>query len=121
MAIGAAIVLALTFAPYALMKDARRAAAYIQIPLKHATAAAPESESTVAAPAPTPAAAPAPAPAFDVAGWYAGRGDDPSRHALLVQSLDGRVTLAEQNADVTYNPASLVKLTTSLTVLHKLG
>jgi D-alanyl-D-alanine carboxypeptidase/D-alanyl-D-alanine-endopeptidase (penicillin-binding protein 4) len=114
MLVGAAVILALTFAPYALMKDARRAAAaYIQVPLKQATSAAPAS----AAPAPT---AP-PAPAFDVVGWYSGRGDDPGRHALLVQSLDGRVTLAEHNADAAYNPASLVKLTTSLTALHKLG
>jgi D-alanyl-D-alanine carboxypeptidase/D-alanyl-D-alanine-endopeptidase (penicillin-binding protein 4) len=114
MVIGAAAILALTFAPYALMKDARRAAvAYIQVPLSRAAPAVPAS----AVPAPTPA----PAPAFDVAGWYTGRGDDPARHALLVQSLDGRVTLAEHNADAAYNPASLVKLTTSLVALHKLG
>ena len=114
MLIGAAVILALTFAPYALMKDARRAAAaYIQIPLVRATSAVPAS----AVPAPTQP----PAPAFDVAGWYAGRGDDPARHALLVQSHDGRVTLAEHNADAAYNPASLVKLTTSLVALRKLG
>jgi D-alanyl-D-alanine carboxypeptidase/D-alanyl-D-alanine-endopeptidase (penicillin-binding protein 4) len=114
MLIGAAAILALTFAPYALLKDARRAAvSYIQVPLARATSAVPAS----AVPAPTPA----PAPAFDVAGWYSGRGDDPGRHALLVQSLDGRATLAEHNADAPLNPASLVKLTTSLVALHKLG
>jgi len=114
MLTGAAVILALTFAPYALMKDARRAAAaYIQIPLVKATSAVPAS----AVPAPTQP----PAPAFDVAGWYAGRGDDPARHALLVQSNDGRVTLAEHNADAAYNPASLVKLTTTLVALRKLG
>lgn len=114
MLIGAAAILALTFAPYALMKDARRAVTtYIQVPLSRAASAVPAS----AVPAPTPA----PAPAFDVAGWYSGRGDDPARHALLVQSLDGRVTFAEHNADAAYNPASLVKLTTSLVALHKLG
>lgn len=114
MLIGAAAILALTFAPYALMKDARRAAAaYIHLPLRQSATSAPAA----AVPAPTPP----PAPAFDVAGWYAGRGDDPARHALLVQSLDGRATFAEHNADVAYNPASLVKLTTSLTALRKLG
>ena len=114
MLVGAAIILALTFAPYALVKDARRAAAaYIEVPLRRATSAVPAS----AVPAPTPA----PTPAFDVVSWYAGRGDDPGRHALLVQSLDGRVTLAEHNADAAYNPASLVKLTTSLVALRKLG
>ncbi|MDT5270575.1 MAG: hypothetical protein QOH49_2761 [Acidobacteriota bacterium] len=112
MLIGAAAILTLTFAPYALMKDARSAAvAYINVPLSRATSTVPAS----AVPAPTPA------PAFDVAGWYTGRGDDPARHALLVQSLDGRVTFAEHNADAAYNPASLVKLTTSLVALHKLG
>ena len=110
MTIGAAIVLTLTFAPYALISDARKAVTtYIHIPLNPAPASA--------VPAPTPA----PIPAFDVAGWYTAREDDPGRHALLVQSNDGRVTLAEHNADVVYNPASLVKLTTSLVVLRKLG
>ncbi|HEX8118451.1 MAG TPA: D-alanyl-D-alanine carboxypeptidase, partial [Pyrinomonadaceae bacterium] len=91
----------------------RAAAAYIHAPLRGATSPAPAS----AIPAPTPA----PAPAFDAAGWYAARGDDPNRHALLVQSLDGRTTLAEHNPDAALNPASLVKLTTSLTALRKLG
>ncbi len=114
MLIGAAVILALTFAPYALMKDARRAAAaYIQVPLAQATSAMPASA--------VPAPATPPAPTFDVAGWYAGRGDDPARHALLVQSNDGRATFAEHNADAVYNPASLVKLTTSLVALRKLG
>ncbi|HEX8335269.1 MAG TPA: D-alanyl-D-alanine carboxypeptidase [Pyrinomonadaceae bacterium] len=114
MLIGAAAILALTFAPYALMKDARRAAAaYIQVPFGQATS----TVSASAVPAPTPP----PAPAFDVEGWYAGRGDDPARHALLVQSVDGRHTLAEHNPDASYNPASLVKLSTSLVALRKLG
>jgi len=109
MVIGVAVILALTFTPYALIMKARQAVTtYIEVPL---------SPAAPVVPAPTPA----PAPTFDVAGWYTGRGDDPARHALLVQSFDGGVTLAEQNADVTYNPASLVKLTTSLVALRKLG
>jgi D-alanyl-D-alanine carboxypeptidase/D-alanyl-D-alanine-endopeptidase (penicillin-binding protein 4) len=112
MLIGAAVIIALTLAPYALVSDARRAVAtYIHVPLNPAPASA--------EPAPTPA--PAPAPTFDVAGWYSAREDDPARHALLLQSTDGRVTLAEHNADIAYNPASLVKLTTSLVALRKLG
>ena len=108
--IGVAVILALTFTPYALLQSARRAVTtYIQVPLSPAPASA------------VPAPSPVPPPTFDVAGWYAGRGDDPARHALLVQSLDGSVTLAEHNADMTYNPASLVKLTTSLVALRKLG
>jgi D-alanyl-D-alanine carboxypeptidase/D-alanyl-D-alanine-endopeptidase (penicillin-binding protein 4) len=110
MTIGAAVILALTFTPYALVQSARRAVTtYIHVPAGPAPASA------------VPAPSPAPAPAFDVAGWYTGRGDDPARHALLVQSFDGRVTLAEHNADVAYNPASLVKLSTSLVALRKLG
>ena len=110
MTIGAAVIIALTFTPYALVQNARKAVTtYIHVPVNSVPASA--------VPAPTPAAA----PAFDVAGWYTSRGDDPARHALLVQSFDGRVTFAEYNADVPYNPASLVKLTTSLVALNKLG
>jgi D-alanyl-D-alanine carboxypeptidase/D-alanyl-D-alanine-endopeptidase (penicillin-binding protein 4) len=115
MTIGAAIILALTFAPYALVSDARRAVTtYIGVPLGKGDAPAAPA-AAVAAPTP------APLPAFDVAGWYSSREDDPGRHALLVQSTDGRVTLAEHNADASYNPASLVKLATSLVALRKLG
>lgn len=108
--IGAAVILALTFTPYALVSKARRAVtAYIHVP------SAPAAQTAPAAPTPVPT------PAFDAARWYMDRGDDPARHALLVQSFDGRTTLAEHNADVAYNPASLVKLTTSLVALRRLG
>jgi serine-type D-Ala-D-Ala carboxypeptidase/endopeptidase (penicillin-binding protein 4) len=112
LVIGVAIILALTFTPYALVKRARTAVvAYIQVPARPAY-------TEVASPTPTPTPAP---PAFDVVSWYRERGEDPSSHAVLVQSFDGGTTLAEENADVGYNPASLVKLTTSLVALHKLG
>ena len=110
LVLGAAVLVALTFTPYALVSDARRAVTtYIHLPVNPAPASA--------VPAPTPA----PVPPFDVAGWYAERGDDPARHALLVQSFDGRVTFAEHNADAAYNPASLVKMATTLVALRKLG
>jgi D-alanyl-D-alanine carboxypeptidase/D-alanyl-D-alanine-endopeptidase (penicillin-binding protein 4) len=114
MVIGAAVILALTFAPYALVSRARQAVTtYIHVPVGRA----PADPAAPAAPEPqTPAA-----PAFDVAGWYVAREDDPARHALLAQSADGRATLADHNADVAYNPASLVKLTTTLVALRKLG
>jgi D-alanyl-D-alanine carboxypeptidase/D-alanyl-D-alanine-endopeptidase (penicillin-binding protein 4) len=108
--LGFAIILALTFAPYALVSRARQAVtAYIRVPVNPAPAA------------PIPAPTPEPVPAFDAARWYADRGDDPARHALLVQSADSRATLAEHNTDVGYNPASLVKLATSLAALKRLG
>jgi D-alanyl-D-alanine carboxypeptidase len=40
---------------------------------------------------------------------------------VLVQSLDGGSTLAEHNADIAFNPASVMKLSTTLTALAKFG
>lgn len=108
--VGVAVVAALTFTPYALVSRARKAvAAYIAVPDTPAL-------QELSRPTPTPQP-----PAFDVARWFTDRGEDPARHGVLVQSFDGRVTLAEQNADVGFNPASLVKLSTTLTSLRKLG
>lgn len=108
--VGVAIVVALTFTPYALLSRARKAvAAYVAVPDTPAL-------QEISRPTPTPQP-----PAFDVVGWYTGRGEDPARHGVLVQSFDGSVTLAEHNADVGFNPASLVKLSTTLTTLRKLG
>ena len=98
----------MTITPYALVTRARKAvAAYIAVPESDAL-------KELAAATPTP-------PPFDVVRWYSDRGDDPSRHALFVQSLDGKTTFAEHNADAALNPASLVKLTTTLVSLSKLG
>jgi serine-type D-Ala-D-Ala carboxypeptidase/endopeptidase (penicillin-binding protein 4) len=108
--VGVAIVVALTFTPYALLSRARKAvAAYVAVPDSPAL-------QEISRPTPTPQP-----PAFDVVRWYTERGEDPARHGVLVQTFDGSVTLAEHNADVGFNPASLVKLSTSLTTLHKLG
>ena len=111
--IGVAIILALTFTPYALISRARQAvAAYA-----HLDSEAPAAAVAVSTPTPLPA------PAFDVVRWYTDRGDDPARHGVLVEpcSNSGGVALAEDNPDVGFNPASLVKLSTSLTALKKLG
>ena len=108
--VGVAIVAALTFTPYALISRARKAvAAYVSVPESPAL-------RELARPTPTPQP-----PAFDVVRWLNERGEDPARHGVLVQSFDGRVTLAEHNADAGFNPASLVKLSTSLVSLTKLG
>jgi D-alanyl-D-alanine carboxypeptidase/D-alanyl-D-alanine-endopeptidase (penicillin-binding protein 4) len=109
LAIGVAVILALTFTPYAVISRARKAVvAYVEIPESPAL-----RELAQATPTPTPA--------FDVVGWYVERGEDPSKHAVFVQAFDGSATFAEHNADVGFNPASLVKLTTSLVSLSKLG
>lgn len=60
-------------------------------------------------------------PQFDVALWYGTRGEEPEKHGVLIQTLDGGRVFASHNADTTFNPASLVKLATSLVALKKLG
>ena len=60
-------------------------------------------------------------PAFDASQWYLARNEAPETHGVLIETLDGKRTLASLNADVTFNPASLVKLSTSLLALKKLG
>jgi D-alanyl-D-alanine carboxypeptidase/D-alanyl-D-alanine-endopeptidase (penicillin-binding protein 4) len=61
------------------------------------------------------------APGFDTAAWYLARNEAPETHGVLIETLDGKRTFASLNADVTFNPASLVKLATSLLALKKLG
>ncbi|HEV7378107.1 MAG TPA: D-alanyl-D-alanine carboxypeptidase, partial [Pyrinomonadaceae bacterium] len=60
-------------------------------------------------------------PSFDAASWYAARGETPETHGVLIESLDGKHALASLNANATFNPASLLKLATSLVALKKLG
>lgn len=60
-------------------------------------------------------------PPFDAAQWYLARNESPETHGVLIETLDGNRTFASLNADVTFNPASLVKLATSLLALKKLG
>jgi len=62
-----------------------------------------------------------PPPTFDAAVWLAVRGEEPEGHGFLIETLDGRRTLASHNADTGFNPASLLKLATSLVSLRKLG
>jgi len=109
LALGLVAVLVLTFTPYALLHRARQAVAAV-IHVEESPALDETARQQ-----------PPPAPPFDVTGWYAGRGEDPARHGVLVQSCDGRQTFAEHNADTAFNPASLVKLSTSLVALRRLG
>ncbi|MCA1593616.1 MAG: D-alanyl-D-alanine carboxypeptidase [Acidobacteria bacterium] len=105
---GLVAILILTFTPYALLSSARHAVA---------TAVQPIPDSVYLQQVEPPTAT----PRFDVADWYAAHGEDPARHAMLVESMDGQHVFAEHNADATFNPASLVKLTTSLVALRQLG
>jgi D-alanyl-D-alanine carboxypeptidase/D-alanyl-D-alanine-endopeptidase (penicillin-binding protein 4) len=60
-------------------------------------------------------------PVFDVAVWYAARNEAPETHGVLIESLDHDRLFASHNADEVFNPASLIKLSTSLVALKKLG
>jgi D-alanyl-D-alanine carboxypeptidase/D-alanyl-D-alanine-endopeptidase (penicillin-binding protein 4) len=78
--------------------------------------------TTVDAPRTAPVVKPADLkPTFDAASWYAARGESADTHGVLIETLDGQHLLASLNADATFNPASLLKLATSLVALKKLG
>ncbi|HEV2763416.1 MAG TPA: D-alanyl-D-alanine carboxypeptidase [Pyrinomonadaceae bacterium] len=111
LAVGTVVVLTLSFVPYTLTKlsDAGRR-------LVSTVSARPEGAG--AQPAPP---APPRTPEFDVAAWYMSHEEEPEKQGVLVETLDGRRLLASHNADTQFNPASLVKLATTLAVLRKLG
>jgi D-alanyl-D-alanine carboxypeptidase/D-alanyl-D-alanine-endopeptidase (penicillin-binding protein 4) len=58
---------------------------------------------------------------FDAASWYAERGEEPEAHGVMIESLNHDRLFASHNADEVFNPASLIKLATSLVALKKLG
>lgn len=60
-------------------------------------------------------------PGFDAEGWLAERVEDKNLHAVLFASLEPGRTLARHNIDKPFNPASVVKLATTLVALKKLG
>lgn len=57
---------------------------------------------------------------FAYAESLAARGFKPDNQGFIVTTMNGEV-LAEHNADVNFNPASVVKIATSLTAISKLG
>jgi D-alanyl-D-alanine carboxypeptidase/D-alanyl-D-alanine-endopeptidase (penicillin-binding protein 4) len=71
--------------------------------------------------APSSAKPPDNKPSFDAAAWYQTRDESAETHGVLIETQDGKRTLTSLNPDVTFNPASLVKLSTSLVALKKLG
>ena len=50
-----------------------------------------------------------------------GRGENLADQGVLIESYEGGAIVAEHNADIAFNPASVMKLATSLTALAKLG
>lgn len=107
--IGTLIATALSFFPYTLTRQL--------------LAKEPAVASFVAARLPETSAPrlAAGAPEFDAASWYAAHGDAPETHGLLIESYDHNRLYASHNPDTTFNPASLIKLSTSLVALKKLG
>ena len=115
LAAGVAVVAVLTFFPYTLTlaeRAGRNAVNTVRETWRGAAGSGAVAE--VRPPAPPP-------PQYDAALWYGSRGQEPEKHGVLVQTYDGRQVLAAHNADTTFNPASLVKLATTLVALRKLG
>ena len=109
LAIGTVIAVALSFIPYFLIPRATG-----EPSLAAASVSAPALESV----APKRARG---EPVFDAASWYAARGEEPETHGVLIETLDQERVLASHNADQAFNPASLIKLATSLAVLRRFG
>jgi D-alanyl-D-alanine carboxypeptidase/D-alanyl-D-alanine-endopeptidase (penicillin-binding protein 4) len=117
VSVGAILIAALTFFPYTLTvveQASRRVARAVEQRLPAGTSQAAPAVEAVEPP-------PATLPRFDVALWYSSRGEEPEKQGVLVQSWDGRQLYASHNADTQFNPASLVKLTTTLYALRQLG
>lgn len=60
-------------------------------------------------------------PEVDIASWYGEHNQDPETHAVLVETLAPGRVITSHNADKLFNPASIIKLATSLAALRKLG
>ncbi|HEX5706240.1 MAG TPA: D-alanyl-D-alanine carboxypeptidase, partial [Pyrinomonadaceae bacterium] len=105
-AAGLAVVLFLTFIPYTLLTRARQAVISVVSPSDVSTRAVEPPQAV--------------APPIDVERWYAEHDERPELHGVLVESGD-RAVLADHNADKTFNPASLIKLATTLLVLKRMS
>jgi serine-type D-Ala-D-Ala carboxypeptidase/endopeptidase (penicillin-binding protein 4) len=113
LALGALVIAVLTAFPYTLTLARRAGARVADAAIQRlAPATDPSFEAEINRP---------PEPAFDVATWYAVRSEEPERHGVLIESYDGRQVFAAHNADTSFNPASLVKLATTLVALKRLG
>ena len=112
---GLLVVAVLTFFPYTLTLAGRAGRTVVDKVRERIDGSAPPPVAADVRPAVPPP------PQFDAANWYGSRGDEPERHGVLVQTFDGRQVFAAHNADTTFNPASLVKLATTLVALRRLG
>ena len=113
LVLGALVIAVLTAFPYTLTLARRAGARVADAAVRQL---APTSDPSFEAEINRP-----PEPAFDVATWYATRGEELERHGVLIETYDGRQVFAAHNADTSYNPASLVKLATTFVALKRLG
>jgi serine-type D-Ala-D-Ala carboxypeptidase/endopeptidase (penicillin-binding protein 4) len=60
-------------------------------------------------------------PEVDIASWYSEHNQDPETHAVLLETLAPGRVITSHNADKLFNPASIIKLNTSLAALRRLG
>lgn len=117
VSVGALVVAALTFFPYTLRvveQAGSRVANAVHDKIPAGISRPAPDTGTVAPPV-------AELPRFDVALWYGSRGEEPEKQGVLIESWDGRQVYASHNSDTGFNPASLVKLTTTLVALRTLG
>jgi len=108
--LGVIIIATLSYIPYSLTLFPR-----MGLSSTPAVSTLPVSAENVPAPL-TP-----PPPPFDAASWYISRAAEPEKHGALIETFDGRRVLTSHNADTGFNPASLLKLATSLVALRRLG
>jgi hypothetical protein len=57
----------------------------------------------------------------DFTGALTAEGRDPSKHGVYVETLEGGEPVAMMNEDTLFNPASVIKLATTLAALNRLG
>ena len=117
LAIGVIISIALSLLPYSLTLISQKGQAITNA----VRVIGPAAETSISEKSKGVAQPKAVMPTFNAAEWYAMRGEEPEKHGVIIESLDGRQVFAAHNADTTFNPASLVKLATSLVALRKLG
>lgn len=108
LCLGILVITTLALIPYSLTQSLERR--------QPATAAVSAVSS-----GPVVASKPSVEPVFDAAVWYAERNEAPETHGVLIESLNQEKLFASHNADELFNPASLIKLATSLVALKKLG
>jgi serine-type D-Ala-D-Ala carboxypeptidase/endopeptidase (penicillin-binding protein 4) len=109
LAVGILLILALSFAPYSLgwVSTFKEVVSQAFVPGEGTKTDATQKPASV--------------PLFDTAMWYTSRGEAPETHGVLIESMNGERVFASHNADEVFNPASLIKLSTTLVALRKLG